>query len=646
MLSTISEAKSHYDKAVKLGKKEGGSLQVLDHIFKEIGLHAPTEYPLGIQDIYLEQIVGTRTEGRLNCFSSSFYPILDDVSEFSSKWISLCQAHLDEGIHDPIKVYEFMNLYYVLEGNKRVSVLKYFDAVTITADVIRILPPQIDRPDIKLYYEYIDFYNLSQLNYIYFSRPGSFAKLHRLIGKKRNEIWTDHDREDFASLYTSFRKEYLRLMGKQYYRQICDAFLSFLSVFGYDSLINMSIKDLNRYISKWKVEFPAVRGTEEENGLKMNPTEKKGNPLLQLVAKNSHLKIAFIHDKSSERSGWTFNHDTGRMYLEKVFPENVKTTAYYNTDLSNIDSVLQEAIRDRHQVIFTTSPIFLKASLKAAVDHPEIKFLNCTTHTSYKHIRTYYSRMYEVKFLMGIIAGCMTENQKIGYIADYPIYGTLSNINAFALGAKMVNPRVKVYLKWSRQCRRLDGSQQTIHDIYRDLAEEDIHIICDKDSLSSGEHTQRIGLYRIDRDNIWNMAIPVWDWNVFYEKTVANILNGAWKSEEAQDGRKGISYWWGISSGMVDLIYSGRLPVETSRMVELCKKSITEGRFQPFTGMLYSQDGIVQSDASSTLSPHQVLTMDWLADNIIGRIPETEELNESAQILSAFLGVDKEEHIL
>ena len=77
--------------------------------------------------------------------------------------------------------------------------------------------------------------------------------------------------------------------------------------------------------------------------------------------------------------------------------------------------------------------------------------LNCSQNLSHYHIRTYYGRMYEAKFLLGAIAGSMSSSGTLGYVADYPIYGATASINAFALGAKMVNPRAVVYLEWNSQ---------------------------------------------------------------------------------------------------------------------------------------------------------------------------------------------------
>ena len=81
-----------------------------------------------------------------------------------------------------------------------------------------------------------------------------------------------------------------------------------------------------------------------------------------------------------------------------------------------------------------------------------MKVLNCSVFTPHPYLRTYYARMYEAKFLTGLIAGCLARGTgEIGYIADYPIYGMLANINAFALGARTVNPQVKIYLEWSKR---------------------------------------------------------------------------------------------------------------------------------------------------------------------------------------------------
>ena len=100
-----AEARAYYEKALQLGKKEGGSPAVLDTILEKEGIKASMGFSLGIQTINLDQIIGTKTSGRSSSFSRSFFPLLKADTDFGSKWISLCKSHLEEGIHDPIKVF-------------------------------------------------------------------------------------------------------------------------------------------------------------------------------------------------------------------------------------------------------------------------------------------------------------------------------------------------------------------------------------------------------------------------------------------------------------------------------------------------------------------------------------------------------------
>ena len=179
-----------YIKAYKMGKKdyqarmmrgEVPTLKVLDDILPSRGSYS--EVPLGLVQIPIDQIVGTKTGGRSSAFSGNFMPILRENTEFAYKWSVLIDSHLKEGIHDPVKAYEYMNKFYIEEGNKRVSVLKYCDAVSVPGNVTRILPARTDQKENKIYYEFVDFYALSQINYIYFSKLGSFAKLQEAVGK-------------------------------------------------------------------------------------------------------------------------------------------------------------------------------------------------------------------------------------------------------------------------------------------------------------------------------------------------------------------------------------------------------------------------------------------------------------------------------
>lgn len=636
-INYMAEAANDYNKAMKLGKKEGECVPVLDDILKEKNITAPREIPLGIVQIPSELLVGTKTAGRSSAFSKSFYPLLKEDTEFAAKWKELYQAHLNEGIRDPIKAYEFMNKFYVEEGNKRVSVLKFFDAVSIPGNVIRIVPPRTDDKENKIYYEFMDFYSLSGINYIWFSQEGSFAKLQRLVGKRPDEVWSEDDKLTFSSIFSRFTAEYKANGGDKLPIEPGDAFLSFIKVYDYHTLDDMTSAELKAKLIKSWDEFQLLI-TDDSLELQMDPTkdtEMKKNIFARLIPVSTPKQhVAFIHEKTAKTSGWTYSHELGRMHLEEAFADQISTTCYNNATEENAEELLNKAIADGNNLIFTTSPPLMKASLKVAIEHPEVKILNCSLNTSHKYIRTYYARMYEAKFLMGAVAGAMSRNGKIGYIADYPIFGMTANINAFALGAKMVNPRAKIFLEWSTL---------KDHDVMEAFKQNEVHYISGQDMIIPGEASRHFGLYRADEESPLNLAMPIWHWGKFYEKMIRNIMDGSFKYDNATANTKGLNYWWGMSAGIIDVICSKHLPIGTARLVDLLKQTICQGNFNPFSGVLYSQKGLVQRDADKVMSPEEIVTMDWLAENVIGFIPKMDDLIEKAKPVVKLQGIDNPE---
>ncbi len=634
-MSSMVEAVEAYEKALKLGKKEGVCVASLEEILAEKHEQIVGEVPLGLVQIPIDLIAGTKTDGRSTALSKSFYPLLSDNSEFGRKWKSLYIAHVEEGIREPIKAYEYMNKFYVQEGNKRVSVLKYFGAVSVPGNVIRLIPRRTNDPENVMYYEFMEFYELSGINYIWFTKPGSFARLQHLVGKRPDEAWDDSDKLDFNSLYTSFCVAYEAKKKKGMPVSSGDAFLSFIGVFDYHSLLDMTTAQLKEKIDQAWEEF-LLLSTDEALEIQMTPTQEKQKSVTKILTDliptgNAKHKVAFIHQKTPETSGWTYGHELGRLHVEEVFPGSITTKVYLNATEENADELVKKAIDEGCDIIFSTAPPLMKASLKAAIEHPEIKILNCSLNSSHAHIRTYYARMYEAKFLMGAVAGAMASNDCIGYIADYPIYGMTANINAFALGAKMVNPRAKIYLEWS-----------TLKDqnIKEKFAQNNIRYISGLDILPTDDTSRHFGLYRSTDHSFKNLAMPVWHWGKFYEKMIRNILNGTWKSDETSS-EKGLNYWWGMSAEIIDVICSHHLPIGTARLIELLKETICRGDFNPFSGILYSQNGIVQKEPDRVMTPEEIIRMDWLAENVIGYVPKMEDLIDQARPVVSRSGLDK-----
>ncbi len=226
----------YYKDALKLGLREyrnclqkGQSpcLSVLDDFVPAVSIAKGID--LGIVQIPLDKVVGTKSRGRLNAFAPNFMPILEPTTEFADKWQHLCEAHVSEGIRDPIKAYEYMNRYYVEEGNKRVSVLKFFDALTVTGRVIRIMP-EGSGEDIDIYYEFVEFYKHTKINYLEFSKRGCYALFLKFLGKDPEHDWSEEERNKFAGVYYYFNKAYIMCGGEKLNSTPGDALLSYIQV--------------------------------------------------------------------------------------------------------------------------------------------------------------------------------------------------------------------------------------------------------------------------------------------------------------------------------------------------------------------------------------------------------------------------------
>ena len=631
-----------YNKAYKAGKKdyqarllrgEQPTLKILDDILPPRGSYS--EVPLGLVQIPIEQIVGTKTGGRSSAFAGNFMPILRENTEFASKWAALSESHLNEGIRDPIKAYEYMNKFYVEEGNKRVSVLKYYDAVSVPGIVTRILPPRTEEKENRIYYEFVDFYELSKVNYIWFTRTGSFAKLQALTGKEPDQVWSDDDKLTFSSVYTRFTAEFKAAGGKKLSITPGDAFLAFLTVYDYDTVCAMTAAEMKATVAKTWEEFHLLEH-DDEIDVKMDPTVEKKPLLTRLLPLSSpKLKAAFLYAKTPSSSAWTYAHELGRLHLEQTFPDEVSTICYENITPDLAEKAIRDAIKKGCNIVFTTAPEFVQASVQAAIDNPDVRILNCSLNTSHRYIRTYYARMHEAKFLMGAIAGAMSENGLLAYIADYPIFGTIANINAFALGAKLINPRAKVYLEWSSL------KDADLGKVMDGLAEKGVSIVSGRDMVIPEDASRYFGLYRMENGMPHNLAMPLWHWGKFYEQLIRTIMNGAWKYDDITAEKKAINYWWGMSSGVVDVICSQNLPIGTQRLVYLLKDTIRRGEFNPFSGALYSQQGVVQEDPDRSLSPEEIIRMNWLARSVIGSIPERQDLKEQAKPVTLQQGIEK-----
>ena len=350
----------------------------------------------------------------------------------------------------------------------------------------------------------------------------------------------------------------------------------------------------------------------------------------------SHLKVAFVHERAPGTSSWTSQHEFGRTQLDTVFEGKVETAAYFNAiPGKNADALVEQAITDGADVVFTTSPKLVGASLRAAVQHPQVHILNCSMEMPYASIRTYYTRVYEAKFITGAIAGAMAGGDRIGYVADYPSFGVPANINAFALGARMTNPNVRIDLQWTCLPDQIDP----LHV----FTQKGITVISGRDAPMPNRPQREFGTFLVRPGGVLqDLATPFWHWGQFYENVIRTVLNGGWVRDKSGTDGRAVNYWWGMNSGVMDVLLSRELPPDVTHLAQILRTGVTSGMIDPFHCRITGQDGSVKNSGRHGLDLEQIAHMDWLCDAVDGHIPEYDELAEVSKPMYRMQGIHRD----
>ena len=675
-----------YIKALKAGEKEYRSrlaageypyLPALDDICPENT--TLTQRNIGLQEIPVELVAGTRTRARQNSFAPGFMPLLDTDTEFAAKWCNLYQAQLSEGFNSPIKAYEYLHRFYVQEGNKRVSVSRFLEMPTIMGDIIRVMPAAEVLAENPVYAEFLDFYRVAPIYDIVCEKTGAYTEIAELLGRSIGadaEPWPDELVRELKSVYWRFCKAIGTLQGKIQGMAPGDAFLVYLRIFTEDALTVQTDKELEKRLKKIRNELliahnkdnvSLVESSDEavNAGGLITKAEKlvtgpdsllsKVLPAVSYSRKNP-LKAAFIYDKMPDASNWFSDHETGRRDLEKTYDGIVKTERFVIGEAGensagdihgSFDDAVDAAVRWGADVVFTPSVRQMDDTLRAAVKYSDVKFLNCSVNLAHHAVRTYFAKLYEAKFLAGLVAGAASAadgSHRIGYCSGMPVYGTVACINAFAIGAAMTDPEVKIQLDWSA---KQDANW------WWNMVNDGIHVLSAVDSLHNTDGSAAYGICRVERCEpgqgndlsgtclITNLAAPVYKWGKLYEIIIRTIIEGTYSSSAVDKKDRATNYWWGMISGVVDIELSDSISPYTKRLVEILRRDITGGNINPFDGELRSQEGVIRKADEAPLTSMEVITMDWLNENVIGEIPKIDTLVDEARATVKYSGVEK-----
>ena len=638
-----SEAVTQYRQALRSGQKYYHTAvghgqypypQVLENICPDSVSAARQE--LGILEIPSDLIVGTLADGRKAAFAGNFMPLLGENTEFAGKWITLCSAHLStKGITDPITCFEYMGRFYVQEGHKRVSVLRSYDSPSITAKVTRIFPTFSEEPAVLAYYEFLPFFKRSGIYVLQFTRPGCIAKVERALGYEEDHVWSDEEKADFMSMFWTLREACTpEMLSHVADHSLSELLLSALELYPYDLLKTLGVSEMRKRLEPL---IPDLRyaSTEEpsEPTVSTEPAIPEKSLMSRIFGGRPTLNVAFIHVNRPESSVWTRGHEEGRKLMEEDLGSQVRVRTYYVGEES-AETLMEKAVtEDGAQLLIATAPTLLGPARQTAALHPGLKVLVCALSVPYVGVRTYYSRIHEAKFISGAIAGALCGDHPVGYIARYPILGVPAAINAFAMGVRMTNPNAKVHLAWS--CLEENPFQHLLDTGVRIISGHPVAATTPS-NVAPGWSTSLVQ----DDGTLLPLASDVWDWGKTYEQMVRSVLAGAWDTTVPRG--TSVSYWWGMSSGVIDVELAQTLPDGVRQLAGILKEGIIRGSIQPFAGRMTDQEGVVRSEENTLFSPEDLMQMNFLCDNVVGHIPTVSELLPMARETTRLLALPEE----
>lgn len=509
---------------------------------------------LGIMEIPLDLIVGVVNASRGEAFSGGWMPQLKDTTEFARKWSALYESQIEEGIREPVKAVEYMRKFYIIEGNKRVSVMKYLKAPSIIANVTRIVPEHKETPEILAYEEFMAFQKVTGIFEIGFSKPGSYRKLAEMLKRDLKTPWPSDASRELQGAFFRF-SEVCRQVIKDESFNISDAFLTYLTIFTYDSVLDKNREVLKKRILRIRKEF-----FDEKKKLTTKKEAEQKNLLtmpLRLIPKYTErkpLRAGFLYAGKDLQDPRIAEHENSRIFLNHRFEGILQTKAYPGcTDDEQTEKIINKACRE-NDLLFTTDPSLLRVTLKAAADHPEVRFINRSVSRKAHTITTYDMRYDEICFITGILAGIIHHERQIFYFRD-PDYRTFERVNAFAAGVSWIDPDAKIILTDEKPKRNA--------------------VIMDTRYMNKEAMT---GLWLISEDgNGKNIASPVWNWQKYYELMLRDFLYEPLLVTEEVTG-----YWLGMHDEVTDLHLSSSLPEGIRKTINVFRTAILNGQLDPF----------------------------------------------------------------
>ncbi|MCI8650596.1 MAG: BMP family ABC transporter substrate-binding protein [Anaerotruncus sp.] len=349
---------------------------------------------------------------------------------------------------------------------------------------------------------------------------------------------------------------------------------------------------------------------------------KTGATTFPAIAKED-IKAGFVYVGDVGDMGYSYAHDQGRqsMIANLGLDESQVLVVTNVPEDSTCEDQLRNLIDQGCNIIFTTSFGHMEWTANVAQEFPDVHFMHCSGYTTGENMSAYFGRMYEARYLSGIVAGMKAKeigNPKLGYVAAMPIPEVVRGANAFALGVKAAYPEATVEVKFTN----------TWYDpaVEKQVAMELLNSGCGVlgqhcDTTAPQVAAQEKGGFAVgynaatyDAAPQAYLTSPLWDWGVYYTKQVQDAIDGKWASS---------NYWGEMKDGIVSLdALSPNCPEGSQAAVDEAKAKLDDGSLQVFGGPLKDNQGNEKVAQGVVMTDAEMLAFDWFVDNVIGSVPQ------------------------
>lgn len=333
------------------------------------------------------------------------------------------------------------------------------------------------------------------------------------------------------------------------------------------------------------------------------------------------IKVGVLHlTDPAEGSGYTYTHDLGIQGMQKNLrlsnDQIVRKTNIDDADEAATRKAIQECVDAGCNIIFTTSWGYMDVTSEMAEKYPDIYFCHGTGYKSNgKNFTNYFGRIYQARYLSGIVAGLNTKTNKIGYVAaqDSTNAEVTGGIDAFAMGVASVNSNAVVYVKvtnsWYDPQAEAAASKELLGMGCDVMAQH-----CD--TAFPQTMAQEAGAYGIGYNSDMRKETPdsclcsvVWDWSAYYTSAVQSIIDGKWKGD---------NYYGGMQEGLVAITDLADFCVDgTQKKVDEAKAKILSGSFNVFDGEIQTNTGEIIGKAGQTLDDATITgKINWYYKNV------------------------------